>query len=113
MEKATDTKAGRLAKEDWRRYTEEWETSKEPQKIFCERRGLSYTSFIYWRMKFSKENSPKPAKQFARIQVPTSTTSPNTPIKLSLPNGIVAIIANGTSKELMEDIFEVLGVKLC
>ncbi len=45
----------RLTKEEWKALIEEWKESKETQPVFCERKGLRYSTFGYWRTQLKSQ----------------------------------------------------------
>ncbi len=41
--------------EEWLEHIKAWECSGDQQKSFCEARGISYNSFVYWRSQLKHE----------------------------------------------------------
>jgi predicted secreted Zn-dependent protease len=41
--------------EEWLEHIKAWECSGDPQKVFCEARGISYNSFVYWKSQLKDE----------------------------------------------------------
>jgi hypothetical protein len=40
---------------EWLEHIKAWECSGDQQKVFCEARGISYNSFVYWRAQLKHE----------------------------------------------------------
>ena len=109
----------RLTESDWRALSAEWESSDEPQESFCERRGISYNSFVYWRMKFIKarkhDAEDKPSS-FAPITIGSSTScvpSSMPSIQLILPTGIRLNLFSDVDKSALQKVLETLGALPC
>jgi hypothetical protein len=69
--------------EEWLEHIKAWECSGDQQKVFCEARGISYNSFVYWRAQLKHERiaceavetNALPAVSF--IPLPPSPSSAN------------------------------------
>lgn len=75
----------------WRELSDEWIASNEPQQEFCQRKGISYSHFVYWRSKLLKAEG-KSRSQLRPVKVKQATASivgTTALIKVVLPNSIV------------------------
>ncbi len=103
-----------LSESEWRRYSSEWEKSKESQSMFCRRHQLNYKLFKSWRAKFRQ--SARPSKStFGQVQL---TPSPSTgisayPIRLTLPSGVIIGVSNQAGNNSLKQLFRLLGVTAC
>jgi len=100
-----------LTQADWERYNEEWALSGESQPEFCKRRGLSYSTFVYWRSKLTQSTKPK-SSTFEGIQI-SSQSSASGAIQVMLPNGVRLSIQSNAQTSLLKEIFHLLGVSSC
>ena len=71
----------------WQQKIEQWQSSNQSQKMFCQENGLSYHRFLYWRGKFRNDAKNQQAGGgFATVDHCRDTSGGLT---LSLPNGLV------------------------
>jgi len=52
-----DLKTIRRSREDWTRQMTEYEAEGATRRAFCERHGLAYSSFCYWRKRLRNPES--------------------------------------------------------
>ena len=89
----------------WRELSEEWKASKEPQPQFCQRKGISYNQFVYWRSKLLQaEGKSRAQLQPVKITQPDKLSSLTALIKVVLPNGIVLYISSTLSQTNITEI---------
>jgi hypothetical protein len=76
---------------DWKTIMHEWESSGLPQREFCEKKSLAYTSFMYQRNRIKKSKSatssmlPIKLLPLQQASAPMPTTSC---FVIQWPNGI-------------------------
>jgi hypothetical protein len=97
--------------EEWLEHIKAWECSGEQQKVFCEARGISYNSFVYWRAQLKHERlackavktKVLPAASF--ISLPPNVASANA-------NGVQLQWSDGLSLQCSAQDFIVLASTL-
>jgi len=102
----------------WDAFVDEWKTSGESQLAFCQRKAISYNTFVYWKMKRSKNNnsqcSTKKAVSFASVKInkpPYVSLQEN--IRIICPNGSQIIIPAVISQAKLENLLKLIGVVSC
>ena len=74
----------------WQQKIEQWQSSNQSQKTFCQENGLSYHRFLYWRGKSKNDATNRQAGQasggFAVVDYRQDVIGG---LSLSLPNGLV------------------------
>ena len=71
----------------WQQKIEQWQSSNQSQKMFCQENDLSYHRFLYWRGKFRDDTKNQQAGGgFATVDYCRDASGGLT---LSLPNGLV------------------------
>ncbi|PIQ42527.1 MAG: hypothetical protein COV52_10390 [Gammaproteobacteria bacterium CG11_big_fil_rev_8_21_14_0_20_46_22] len=101
----------KLSREDWRAHYEAWVSSSESQTTYCERHGLNYASFYYWRTQLS-QNSDRAKSRFETLTVPAPQHASSN-IRIHLPNGIQLSISASAQLGLVSDVLQLLGVSTC
>ena len=88
----------------WNQIIEEYESSKQSQKYFCESRNINFSIFKYWLAQSRKNKTPKKVVAsktfFSPISLRQEKSSRGYQIKL--PNGIhCSVPENFDSSEVM------------
>lgn len=82
-------KRKKSGREYWRRVLKEWSSSGLSQRGFCEDRGISLSSFCYWRRRLRVEGEEVSPSPFIPVEVRGGTMLPQpTPFEVRLRNGI-------------------------
>jgi len=84
----------KLIEKYWQQLSDEWQGSKQPQKVFCEQRQISYSQFGYWRNLLIKRGIVK-------------RTDSNAPYRRSVMPGFVkvgAVLERQLAKPMMDCI---------
>ena len=66
----------------WQSHIQDWKKSRQTQKAYCQKHGLSLAQFGYWRTRFN-QNERTPSKL-----VPVQMPHPNPGVTLYLPGGV-------------------------
>ena len=85
------------------------EASGKSQKQFCQEKGIAFTTFAYYRRKFSK-NPSKSKNDFIKI-VPASRTTQSNELEIIFPTGTTVKLA--ATKGLVNAIGELVKENLC
>lgn len=105
----------------WQSLSDEWQASGEPQKKFCQRKGISYSQFVVWRSRILAAEG-KARTQLQTVKIKHSTISPNHAssvrsvepgVLLILPNGIKISVSSNTQITTIKTVFAALGVTPC
>ena len=56
-------------KEYWRGVFGEWSESGLSQRLFCEERGISFSTFCYWRRQLREENEVESQSVFIPVEI--------------------------------------------
>jgi hypothetical protein len=74
----------------WRQQIDQWQSSGQSQKTFCQANALSYHRFLYWRGKFKSDTGNRQATQSSGGFVAVDYRPEfNGGLSLFLPNGLV------------------------
>jgi putative transposase len=92
----------RRSAEQWQMLVEQWQSSDQSAKQFCDEQNLAYASFCQWRKRLSPTNevasvfhsSPQDASFFDLSSIKTSTAS-GWHIVLSLGSGVELTLSQG------------------
>lgn len=75
--------------EYWRKVIQEWRGSGLSQRRFCEDRGISFSSFCYWRRRLREEGEGESSSPFIPVEIRPLARSPYpTPYEVRLESGI-------------------------
>lgn len=101
----------------WRDLVQRWEVGEASVAEFCAWEGVSTSAFYQWRKRLAVSDG-----QSGPLFVPVRVTSAasgsvvsaddrpsGAVVVISLPEGIVVRVADGTSRQTIADVFCVLG----
>ena len=63
------SKRKKRGRESWIRLFEEWLSSGSSQRCFCERRGISFSTFCYWRRRLRGEGEVRSQPSFIPVEI--------------------------------------------
>ncbi len=114
MEQTNKHTGVKLDPAHWNALVNEWKISGESQRVFCVRKGLSYNTFVYWRMKHSKnaKASPKPSFARAKISAPPRVNSADN-IRVLCTSGTQIIIPMMMPQAELAVLLKMIGVVSC
>lgn len=93
MKKEIEMLDKKLGKQSWFEHVKHWESGDLSQRAYCDRAGISISSFGYWRKQFLLETSPpKKSNQFVPVEVRQSQIDPSQSIKIKRTSGNVISI---------------------
>lgn len=96
----------------WREHNESWLNSGLTQKAYCDREELKSSSFRAWRTRFKNQTTDeiKESTRFVAIK-PSKLNSERAAsgIQVLLPNGVRLGIGYDIGKELLSDLFALVG----
>lgn len=70
MNNVTSTTADKEKTRDyWSTHMKEWEESKLSQEAYCNKAGIKYNTFVYWRGLLRSEVAQATQKQFVPVQL--------------------------------------------
>jgi hypothetical protein len=97
----------------WQQRLERFRHSGLTVLAFCDREGLSLTSFYAWRRRLQRHATP-PAPDAPRL-VPVRLITPtvSAPVELLLPSGSVLRLTPDTDLLWLRQLLPLLGVKPC
>ena len=98
----------------WDALINEWKISGESQRAFCVRKGLSYNTFVYSRMKHIKNAKTSPKSSFARakISAPPRVNSADS-IRVLCAGGTQIIIPVMMPQAELAGLLKLIGVVSC
>jgi hypothetical protein len=70
---------------------EEWSISGLSKKVFSERAGIGYNTFLYWAQKWSRENQKSHENNietFLPLQEDSPSSMQNGLLEVTYPNGV-------------------------
>jgi hypothetical protein len=101
-----------LDMEKWRSLVNAWDASKENQKDYCQRLGISLNTFTYVRGKLIKQDKNTAQPPFVPITLSRFEEQNNpraTTLLLENPNGLKLHISLSLSLEQLIKIFKLAG----
>lgn len=99
-----------LDMEKWRAIVSDWESSKENQKEYCERLGISLNTFTYARGKIIQSKKMRPAFIPVTInQTRVQDFSGTDIITIESPQGCKLRISSALSLDRLAKIFKLCG----
>jgi len=105
-----------ISESDWRTLNTEWESSGEPQKAFCSKRGINYAKFVQWRSKVLQKRGKSRLNNFSSVKVASPQPIPinnQAPIKLTVSNGLTITAFPDSDVQQLKSILILLGVIPC
>ena len=74
--------------EYWRGVIREWLASGVSQRGFCEDRGMSFSTFCYWRRRLREEGGSESSSHFIPVEV-------SSPVRLTGPSAYEVCLESG------------------
>jgi len=111
MGERSKQRSKKLNREEWRAHYAAWVSSGESQATYCERHGLNYAAFYYWRTQL-RQRSEQSKSRFETLTV--QSPQPASPsIRIHLPNGIQLSIGASAEFGLVRDVLQLLRGSAC
>ena len=100
-------------KTDWAEVLKAWETSGQPQKIFCDERGLNYATFVYQRSQ--QREKQRQGGDFLQATLKSSPVAKESlfciaDVLVQLPSGVRIKFPLSADKTQLRTWLEALGV---
>lgn len=98
----------------WQGIIEEWELSGESQIAFCRRKGIKYSTFMYWRTRRPKAAKQTSAKSFSKARISPGPQAHSThTIRILCNNGSQIIIPTAIDPSALERLLRFIGISTC
>ncbi|MCA9438602.1 MAG: hypothetical protein KC978_22650 [Candidatus Omnitrophica bacterium] len=98
-------------REYWRRVFGEWSSSGLSQRRFCKERGISYSTFCYWRRRMTESETTESESSpfFVPVKIKPATEQP-TPsyYEIRLENGVGIRVSFDFESESLARLIELL-----
>jgi hypothetical protein len=100
----------KMTRTDWEALIAEQEKSGLTQQVFCEQRGIVFTSFVYYRSRIKKktEGSHQSQASFSPVKIVKKEETATGDIRLSLPNGFQCAFPSHIDPAQIKRLVEVL-----
>lgn len=113
MDSLLTGKAAATKRDYWQSHIEAWQNSKLKQEAYCEREGIRYNTFVYWRGILLGKGVKKDKKTFLPIQIkvdkaPSSEPVPRA-IQIKLLSGHVVYIPTSLEVDVIGKLILALG----
>lgn len=107
-------KRKKSGQEHWCRVLKEWSTSGLSQRGFCENRGISLSSFCYWRRRLRAEAEEAPMSPFIPVEIrPPARSLHPSPYEVRLENGIRIRVPSDFESDSLLRLIELLQGDRC
>ncbi len=86
---------------------QEWETSNQSPKNFCENHAIKEHIFYYWRKKYQQSKNVT-SEGFVPISIDEPERLVSSMIEIAYPNGTLVRLGNGTSLSMVRSLIGLL-----
>ena len=96
----------------WSSVLKDWKASGLKQKIFCEKRAISYSQLGHWRTRLNRMQ-PSSQAQFIPVQLSKENPCSSGNLEVKLPTGVSLSIPSHYPEAMLSQVLTLLEVKAC